>query len=82
MGRHALGIPGDDRAGLAVESFVSRHFPDLASSYSQEWQKTGRNVRHEAPRSEVLCFGDSLVKVGVAPRVLEHRLGKRVFNFA
>jgi hypothetical protein len=66
----------------AVESFVSRHFPDLASSYSQEWRKTGRNIRHEAPRSEILCFGDSLVKVGVAPRVLEQRLGKCVFNFA
>ena len=66
----------------AVESFVSRHFPDLASSYSQEWRKTGQNVRPEAPRGEILCFGDSLVKVGVAPRVLEHRLGKRVFNFA
>ncbi len=66
----------------AVESIVSRHFPDLASSYSQEWRKTGRNVRPEAPRGEILCFGDSLVKVGVAPRVLEHRLGKRVFNFA
>jgi hypothetical protein len=67
---------------FAVESAVRRHSPDLAPSYSLEWQKTGRNIRPEAPRSEILCFGDSLVKVGVAPRVLEHRLGRRVFNFA
>ena len=66
----------------AAESFVSRHHPDLAPSYSLEWRKTSRNVRHEAPRTEIVCFGDSLVKVGVAPRVLERRLGKRTFNFA
>ena len=66
----------------AVESFVSRHHPDLAPSYSLEWRRTSRNVREHAPRSEILCFGDSLVKVGVAPRVLEQRLGKRVYNFA
>jgi hypothetical protein len=66
----------------AVESFVRHDFPNRAPSYSLEWRKTAQNVRHEAPRNEILCFGDSLVKVGVAPRVLEDRLGKRVFNLA
>jgi hypothetical protein len=76
------GLMGAIVLAWAVESSVSRHFPDLASSYSQEWRKTGRTIRQEAPRNEILCFGDSLVKVGVAPRVLERNLGKRVYNFA
>jgi hypothetical protein len=67
---------------LAVESFVEHHHPDLAPPYSLEWRKTVGNVRREGPRSEIACFGDSLVKVGVAPRVLEERLKKRTFNFA
>lgn len=67
---------------LLAESFVARHHPDLAPSYSLEWRKTSRNVGGEAPRCEIACFGDSLVKVGVAPRVLERRLGRRTFNFA
>lgn len=36
----------------------------------------------EASGAEILCFGDSLVKQGVVPRVLEQQLGKRVYNLA
>jgi hypothetical protein len=67
---------------LTVESSISRRHPDLAPDYSLEWRKTGRVVHREAPRSEIICLGDSLVKVGVAPRVLEQSLGKRTFDFA
>jgi hypothetical protein len=67
---------------LAVESYVARRHPDLAPDYSLEWRRTGRTVPREAPHSQIVCLGDSLVKVGVAPRVLEQRLGKRTFDFA
>lgn len=32
--------------------------------------------------AEILCFGDSLIKLGIVPRVLENRLGWTAHNFA
>lgn len=39
-----------------------------------------RTVLHDAARAEVLCFGDSLVKQGIVPTVLEQKLGKSAYN--
>ena len=36
----------------------------------------------KATRFEILCFGDSMLKFGIAPRVLEAKLGRKVYNLA
>src|SRR5262249_9760729 len=46
------------------------------------WRTAARAARREARRAEVLCFGDSLVKLGVLPRVLERRTGRSAYNLA
>ena len=46
------------------------------------WRRTGLAVRREAAGARVLCFGSSLTSMGVAPRVLEERLGMPAYNFA
>ncbi len=45
-------------------------------AYSFEW--AGGAARD----CEILCFGDSLVKCGIVPSVIEARTGRRTFNLA
>ena len=47
-----------------------------------DWAYGGRAASRRAPDAEILCFGDSMIKFGMAPRVLEDRLGRRAFNLA
>ncbi len=49
-----------------------------------EWafRWTGRASSTEAKRAEILCFGDSLVKLSVIPSVVGERTGRRAFNLA
>lgn len=65
---------------LAIESSLeaSRDSTTVANAYYQFVRQACR----EASRAEVLCFGDSLVKVDVLPRVIESRLKQRAYNLA
>jgi hypothetical protein len=44
------------------------------------WNEAARAALGSEARADVLCVGDSLVKLGILPRVLEHRLGFRAYN--
>lgn len=66
----------------AVEGHLDRHGPDFTTVWASAWNRSGKAARREAPKCEVLCFGDSLLKHGVIPKVLEERLGRRVYNLA
>jgi hypothetical protein len=66
-----------------IELAVARHDLDLtATATSCEWLATGRAARREAVNSEVICLGDSLMKLGVVPKLLQQHLGKRTYNLA
>jgi hypothetical protein len=65
-----------------VEWSVARHALDFTRFYIHDWRVAGRAARDEASRCEVVCFGDSLVKFGIVPRVLEERLGRKAYNLA
>lgn len=41
-----------------------------------------RTVFREAAGAQLLCFGDSLVKQGIVPRILEEKLGTTAYNLA
>jgi hypothetical protein len=75
------GLAGAVGLVLLVESWVLRHEIDVTYVGSLGFGYAARAVR-EAPRDGLLCMGDSLVKHGVAPRVLEDRLGRRGLNVA
>jgi hypothetical protein len=51
---------------------------------AENWsaRQSRRAASREALESEVLCFGDSLVKQGILPRVIEDRCGVRAYNLA
>jgi hypothetical protein len=65
-----------------VERYVARHDVDYVHPWSWDWKRTGAAATREAAGCDVLCFGDSLVKFGLVPRVLEDRLGGRSYNLA
>ena len=46
------------------------------------WEQAGRLVSFTAPGKELLIFGDSQLKLGLLPAVLESRTGHVGYNFA
>ncbi len=68
---------------LAVEAYVSRHEPDLMNDpLILSWQIGRQSATREAKPAEILCMGDSLVRLGLLPKVLEQKLGKSAYNLA
>ncbi len=65
-----------------VESFVMQHDYDLTTLVASNWQIEGKAPARYAAGNEILCFGDSMVKFGIQPRVLGASLGKSTYNFA
>jgi hypothetical protein len=67
---------------VACEGFVAHHEATLSTGESAIAKRVGRAAREHVRGSEVLFFGDSLVKFGVIPRVFEERLGRQAYNLA
>ncbi len=60
-----------------LEGWVRRIEPAINGVEPWDWRRTGRAASGAEVRSaSVLCFGDSLVKLGVQPRVLQAKLGR------
>jgi hypothetical protein len=64
-----------------AERRVARHDARFATADTAAWARVGSSVG-EASRCGVVCFGDSLIRFGVLPRVIEHRLGLPAYNLA
>jgi len=79
-GRLPWGLLGAAALVLLGESFLASRDIAFTNPLVTSWSMGGESLRREAPRAEVLCLGDSLLKFGVAPRVLEERLGRRAYN--
>jgi hypothetical protein len=67
---------------LAVEGLVARHWLVLSDPVSLSWQFADRAARDEARECGVLCLGDSLVKHGLVPAILDRESGLRSVNLA
>jgi hypothetical protein len=76
------GLIGMLVLATAVETFIARDSLGLANHQSFNWRLAGTAARGDEGRSDVLCLGDSMVKLGVLPRVLEERLGGSSYNLA
>jgi hypothetical protein len=46
----------------------------------QSWLRTAGSARRDAPRHEILCFGDSMMQFGLNPLVLEDRTGRSAIS--
>lgn len=67
---------------LAIEATISRQWQDLSDPVSLSWQFADRAARREAPGCDVLCLGDSLVKHGLVPSVMDRESGLKSVNLA
>lgn len=77
-----LGLAGMLAIIAATEVYVAGRHEDLGTTYSIEWRRAGQAIAREAKGSRILCFGTSLTRMGVSPKVLEERLGRPAYNFA
>jgi hypothetical protein len=66
----------------ATERFVARHDLDFTTVVPQNWKYSDREARRATEPGSVLCFGTSLVKLGVVSRVIEQQTGRPALNLA
>ncbi len=67
---------------VAIECAVARNWLDFSDPVSLSWTYSVRAAETQAPGSDVLCLGDSLVKHGLIPSVIEHVSGRRTVNLS
>lgn len=81
-GHVPLGFLGALVLILLAERAVSRE--RLATLGGSQWacQVAGKEADSGASRAQVLCFGDSVLKQGLAPTVIEAKGGMPAYNFA
>ncbi len=80
--RVPLGLVGALAMIAAVESAIGSNAMSFRNPWGWDWFQANRAAEKEAPRCEVLFFGDSMVKFGVAPRVVERESGRKAYNLA
>ena len=65
-----------------VELYVGCHSLRYTTDHALCWKEFARAAGCEVSGCEVLCFGDSLVKLGVLPQVVEACSGRLAYNLA
>ena len=80
--RRPAGLLGMLVLVALAEATLAGHRADLARPVAEDWRFAAWAAAREAPGRDVLCFGDSLVKYGVLPRVVQARAGLKAFNLA
>ena len=81
-GRLPTGLLGMLALALVVETTIAGLRDDLVRPLGESWRFAARAAAVEAPRHPVLCFGDSLVKYGLLPGVIEAEAGASCYNLA
>ncbi|MDR3632400.1 MAG: hypothetical protein P4L84_01110 [Isosphaeraceae bacterium] len=67
---------------LLIESFASQWCALETRSAGFDWWLTNRRAQYLSAHHEVLCFGDSQMKLDVQPEVVEPLLGRSVLNLS
>lgn len=81
-GRIPWGMIGMIGLVVVIEAAVARHGLDLMATSTSSWVHSARAAHAAAPGCAVLCLGDSLVKHGMMPRLVESRTGRRAYNLS
>jgi len=82
-GQSPLGLLGMLLCIVLIERFVARHEADhFLKMDSWTWNQTAKRAVREARDAGLICLGDSLVQVGIAPILIEARTGLVTNNLA
>ena len=76
------GLLGMIALVVVVELIVAGRHLDFTTIAADDWRRTGEAAVAKAPGRDVLCFGDSLIKYGILPRVIEAKTGLKAYNLA
>jgi hypothetical protein len=82
--RYPAGLIGALGLIVLLEAILAR-VParlDDRSRLSSSWQTAMRRASGPEAQAEILTFGDSLIKLGILPRILEARVGRSAYNLA
>lgn len=77
-----LGLIGTLVLVAAIETMIGRAGVDLLDPTSLAWIDSARGAREFGPKCEILCFGDSLAKHGLFPRVITSKTGRSAYNLS
>jgi hypothetical protein len=73
--RIPLGFLGMLALVFFVESYIARNDLKFSRLEAEDWKASARVARGELPSGGVFFFGDSQIKFGVSPLLLESKLG-------
>jgi hypothetical protein len=82
VSRWPWGLIGMAVMVVAIEGYVARRHLAFTNTATLSWNLSDAAARRDATDADVLCFGDSLVKHGMIPEVLEAKLNQRVYNLS
>jgi hypothetical protein len=79
-----FGLVGMLVTVAAFESFIECHRDRFMTAHELDWMSSGQAAtRSQRVRSAgLLCFGDSMLKFGLSPRILENTLGRSAYSLA
>lgn len=80
--RLPLGLVGMLALAIAAESFSERRGREVMTTAATNYRLVGESARTDAASAEILCFGDSLAKFGLVPRMLTAATGLSAYNLA
>ncbi len=67
---------------ILVEGTLGRHDLDFTAPWHWDWRVSGKLASKKQAGADVLLFGDSVLKFGVMPKVLQERSRLTAYNFA
>ena len=76
------GVVGMVALVIGFETFVGRNWLDFSDPVSLSWRYSVRSVPKASREREILCLGDSLIKHGVIPGVIEQETGRKTINLS
>lgn len=88
-------VPGNHRRGgypagllgmivliVTIELGYMRGNLDFMDNVAVSWKYTGKAVNRRAKGNSILCFGDSMLKFGLLPRLLAADTGQKTYSLA
>jgi hypothetical protein len=66
----------------AIECVIARHWLHFSDPVSLSWRYSAWAAEADAPGCELLCVGDSLIKHGLIPALIERVTGRRTANLS
>lgn len=77
-----LGLLGMLAMVAVIERGVADHWLQVGERRALAWRFSGQAAKAEATPARLLCLGDSLVKLGVLPHLIEKGLNLKTYNLA